>query len=393
MQNVLSLSIMNDQERAVKKFFSSLKAYLRRSDTFLLVLCLTATAIGVLVISSAVRGSAGPVYVQIGATVIGLVLYFLFSVIDIDIIAEKWKPLTLFGLLLILSLRWIGSDTGGNKAWIRFGGIGIQPAEMIKIIFIISLAHLMTGFKEAERLDHPVSMGLLLGFLMVHFALIVGVSHDTGSALVYLFIFIVMIYAAGLKFYWIAGALALLVLAAPYIWYYILNDNYRTRILAIFIPSEIDPTGRGVLWQTNLSKAAIAGGGILGQGLYRGELTQSGKIPLQSSDFIFSVIGEELGIAGCAVAVGLLTVIIVHCIRVGLKSQSHLGALACVGVAAMIAFQTLENVGMCIGVAPVIGLTLPFFSYGGSSIVTLYAAAGIVSGVKMKPRPTMFLNR
>lgn len=378
----------------MKKFLSSFRAYLRRSDTFLLALCLLCTVLGMVMISSAVRptGSVRSIYVQLGATVIGLVLYFLLSLLDIDIIADKWKPLTVLSLLLIISLRWIGRDTGGNRAWIRFAGIGIQPAELVKIIFIVSLANLISKFKESERLDHPVSVALLTAFLLVHFGLIVMISSDMGSALVYVFIFVVMLYAAGLKLYWLFGALAALVIAAPYIWYYFLNDNYRTRILAIFIPDKIDPTGRGVLWQTNLSKAALASGGIFGQGLYHGQVTQTGDLPLQSSDFIFSVIGEEFGILGCVVVIALLTVIVVHIVRVGLKSQSRLGALACIGVAAMIVFQTLENVGMCIGIAPVIGLTLPFFSYGGSSIVTLYAAAGLVSGIKMKPKPTMFLR-
>lgn len=378
----------------VKKFYVALGRYLKRSDTFLLVLCLISTVYGMVLISSAIRysGSLRSLYVQIAALIIGLFMYFIFSVVDIDIIASRWRPLTVFGLLLILSLRWLGSDVGGNRAWIRFGGIGIQPAEFVKIIFIITMAYLMTRAKDAGKLDKPltvIGLGLLL---LVHFGLIVAASSDTGSALVYLFVFLVMIFAAGIRFYWIAGAAAGLALLVPYIWYYFLNDNYRNRILAIFIPTEIDPTGQGVTWQTNLSKAAIAGGGLFGQGLYRGSLTQSNKLPLQSSDFIFSVAGEEFGIFGCALVLILLTAIIIRCVHVGLRSQSRLGALVCIGVGAMVAFHMLENVGMCIGVAPVIGLTLPFFSYGGSSIVTLYAAMGIVSGIKMRPRPMMFLR-
>ncbi len=377
----------------MKKIFLSLRTYLKKSDTFLLVLCIICTLLGMVAISSAVRytGSMRPLYVQFGAMVVGLALYFLFSVVDIDIIASKWRPLTVVGLLLILSLRWLGTDHEGNRAWIRFVGIGIQPAELVKIVFIITMAHLMAGFKERERLDSPLSIMALGLLLLIHFGLIVVVSSDTGSALVYLFIFLVMIFSAGIKLYWVFGALALMALAAPYVWYYLLTDVYRNRILAIFIPDVIDPTGRGVLWQTNLSKAAIANGGLFGTGLYRGERTQSGSLPYQNSDFIFSVIGEESGIIGCLVVITLLTLIIIRCVKIGMDSQSREGALACMGIAAMLAFQTLENVGMCIGVAPVIGLTLPFFSYGGSSIVTLFAAMGIVSGVKMKPRATMFL--
>ena len=378
----------------MRKFLDNLKSYLKRSDTYLLALCLVSTLLGLVAISSAVRytGSMKSVYVQLGALVMGLFLYFVFSVVDIDILASKWRPLTVVSLLLILSLRWIGSAQGGNRAWIRFAGIGIQPAELIKIVFIVTMAYLTSRYKDRERLDHPSSVLALTALAAVYFGLIVLASGDMGSALVYFFIFVVILYCAGIRFYWVAGALIFLVLAAPYIWYYFLNDVYRNRILAIFIPEKIDPTGRGVLWQTNLSKAAIASGGVFGQGLYHGRQTQTGDLPIQSSDFIFAVIGEEFGIVGCVVVIALLTLIIIRCVQIGLRSQSGLGCLACMGIAAMIGFQTLENVGMCIGIAPVIGLTLPFFSYGGSSIVTLFAAMGIVSGVKMKPRATMFLR-
>ncbi len=377
----------------MKRILSSIRTWLHRSDTFLLSVCLIATVFGMVLISSAVRptGSLRTLYVQIGATLLGLVLYVLFSLIDIDIIADKWRPLTLISLLLLLSLRWLGTSQGGNRAWIRFAGIGIQPAELVKIVFIVTLAHLITRFKDADRLDRPSSILALLALLGAYFVLIVVISNDTGSALVYAFIFVVMLFCAGVSVWWVLGAAVLFLLVAPYLWYYILTDNYRTRILAMFDPARVDPTGQGVTWQPNLSKAAIASGGLFGQGLYHGEQTQSGVLPLQNSDFIFAVAGEEFGILGCILILALLTVIIIRVVQVGLRSQSRLGALTCMGVAALVACQTLENVGMCIGVAPVIGLTLPFFSYGGSSIVTLYAAMGIVSGIKMKPKPTMFL--
>lgn len=378
----------------MKKFISVVKNYLKRSDTLLLVLCLTASLIGVLLIASAINhsGARGPIIVQLGAIIIGIFLYLVFSIIDVDIIAEKWRPLTIMGLLLILSLRWLGTDAGGNRSWIRFWGIGIQPAEFVKIVFIISLAHIITRFKEAQHLDSPLAVILLGLFFLIHFGVIVVITGDTGSALVYLFIFVVMLFASGLKYYWFLGAAAVLALTSPYIWYYLLTDNYRTRILAILVPGEVDPTGLGVTWQTNISKSAIASGGLLGEGLFHGTSTQSGALPLQSSDFIFSVAGEELGLLGCAAITALLILIVVRCVWIGIKSQSSLGALVCIGIGSMLAFQILENIGMCIGVGPVIGLTLPFISYGGSSIVTVFAAMGIVSGVRMRPKPTMFLR-
>ena len=127
-------------------------------------------------------------------------------------------------------------------------------------------------------------------------------------------------------------------------------------------------------------------------GLFGGEKTQVGGIPQQHTDFIFSVAGEELGFIGCTLIIVIIALIIIRCINIGMKSSYRLGSLVCFGCAAMLIFQTLENIGMCIGLTPVIGLTLPFFSYGGSSIITLFAAMGIVSGVKMRPQPSRFIQ-
>ena len=377
----------------MKKFFSFLKEYIKKSDTLLLALCLISSIYGIVLISSAVRydGSMNSVYIQIIAVILGVFLYFLFSVIDIDIIASRWKLLMFLGIMLIVSLRWIGSEESGNRAWIRFGGIGIQPAEVVKIIFIISIAHVIIQLKERHKLDHPISVLILGAIFIVNFGVIVWAYAALDCALVYLFVFVVMLFAAGLKIFWFLGGIAVLAAASPYIFYNLLTETQRNRILAPYDPS-VDPTGLGVTWQTNQSKMALASGRIFGTGLYQGTQTQSGSIPYQHTDFIFAVAGEELGMIGCLVIIALLTAIIVRCVRTGLRSQSNLGALVCIGIAAMLAFQTLENIGMCIGVAPVIGLTLPFFSYGGSSIITMFAAMGIVSGIKMRPKPTMFLR-
>jgi rod shape determining protein RodA len=382
------------RRKPVKKFFSALKGYLKKSDTPLLVLCLLSSIYGCILISSAVKytGSNSSVYVQVGAIILGIFLYFLFSVIDIDIIASKWKILTVLCLLMILSLKWLGSEEYGNKAWIRFGSIGIQPAELAKIVYIVSLAHIIVQFKEQQKLDHPLSVLAICLLFMAYFGLIVVVSSDLGSALVYLFIFVIVIFLSGLKWYWFAGGITVLAVASPYIWNHLLTETQRNRILAPYVPLLVDPDGTGITWQTNQSKMALASGRIFGTGLYKGTQTQGGSIPFQRTDFIFSVAGEELGAVGCVLIIILLCAIIIRCVYVGLRSQSKLGALACIGIAAMLTFQTFENIGMCIGVAPVIGLTLPFFSYGGSSIVTTFAAMGIVSGVKMKPKPTMFLR-
>lgn len=163
------------------------------------------------------------------------------------------------------------------------------------------------------------------------------------------------------------------------------EDQYN-RIMMIFDPS-IDPTGQGVRWQTKLSLQAITNGGLSGQGLYNGTMVRSSSIPAQHTDFIFSAIAEELGILGCVTVLLLLTAIVVRCLYVGVKSGNYMNRIICVGIASMLLFQILINVGMCLGVLPVIGLTLPFVSYGGTSVFTMFMAMGIVSGIHMRPAP------
>ena len=156
--------------------------------------------------------------------------------------------------------------------------------------------------------------------------------------------------------------------------------------MMLFDPT-IDPLATDVRYQTNRSLRAIQNGGVTGMGLYNGTMVQSGSLPEQQNDFIFSSIAEELGVIGCIFVLLLLAAIIVRIVQVGIRSGNYMNRLICVGIAGMLASQIMINVGMCLGVLPVVGLTLPFFSYGGSSIVTMFLAMGIVSSIHMRPAP------
>ena len=375
----------------MKKLFSSIGTYLRRSDTLLLALCVLATIYGTVLIASCTGGfGSSSVRVQLLAMVIGIVVYFVFSMIDVDILAGNWIILYMASIGLLLALLRFGVAEGSNRAWIRFWGIGIQPAELGKIAFIIIMARCISKYSEERKLNNVLRLGFLLFIFASYFGLIIVISSDLGSALVYMFIFAAMLFAGGLKIYWFLIALTVAIIASPYLWEYLLRDDQRNRIIALFAPDTVDPTGLGITMQVRRSRAAIASGRIFGMGLGNGTMTQAEMVPRQRTDFIFSVAGEELGFVGCVLLVALLTAIVVRVVFVGMKCQSRLGALVAVGVAAMMSFQILMNLGMCLGVAPVVGLTLPFFSSGGSSIVTSFAAMGMVSGLRMKPKTTLF---
>lgn len=372
------------------RFGKLLKNYLRAGDTLLLLLCLAASVYGMVLLYSATRsyGTERYMLVQGLALFLGLILYVLFSLIDIDVIADRWVLLIGFNLLLLVALRlWGAEGDTGNRSWLRFGFVGIQPSELMKITFTLLLAGQMNRLRETRRgisgVFSVLEMTLHLGLM---FGLIVAVSADLGSALVFLVIFAAMCFAGGVNLLWFLAAIGLCAAVAPLLWKNFLSDYQRNRILAPYFPERVDPDGLGVTWQARQSKMALASGGFTGQGFLRGTRAQGDMLPFKHTDFIFSVAGEELGLIGCAAIIALLTVIILRVLLVGMRSGSYRDMLLCAGFAGLLTFQTFENIGMCAGVTPVIGITLPFFSYGGSSLVTCFAAMGIVSGIRLRQK-------
>ncbi len=364
--------------------------YLRMADTPLLVLCVAAAVFGLVIIYSATRSYENGRYmpVQALALLLGLVFFVVFSLIDVDILTDRWYFLVGFNILLLIALRLFGVEgETGNRSWIRFGGIGIQPSELLKITFALLLMRQITRLQESKK---GIS-GVFSAFsLAIHFALLFGIyviiSADAGNALVFLFIFAAMCFAGGLNILWFLVALALAALATPVLWTRFLSDYQRNRILAPYFPELVDPDGLGITWQVRQSKIALASGGLTGQGFLQGERAQGEMLPFKHTDFIFSVAGEELGLVCCAGIMLLLTLIIIRVLMTGLRSGNHRDLLLCAGFAGMLTFQVYENIGMCIGVTPVVGITLPFFSYGGSSLVASFAAMGLVSGVRLRQK-------
>jgi len=374
--------------RAVLKFIGE-------ADIFLFSISLISAIYGILLISSCLRNAntyGGEIYVQIGALVIGIALFVLFSYVDIDIIADKSLLLFIFSALFISTLYFWGVEgETGNRAWLRFFNIGIQPAEIVKIPFIIIVARMISNFKERKTLNSFISLLQIVLVFAFLFVLMLIISADLGSAIVYVFILLAMLFVGGVKLRWFALGGAAVAAVFPLFWLDYMTEKQRGRILAPFAPDMLEPEFYAeITWQADQSVAAIASGRFIGQGLGNGSMTQRQLIPAQHTDFIFSAAGEEFGFVGCMLIVILLVTIIIRCVFVGIRSNNALGMLVCIGIAAMLISQTIENIGMCLGILPVIGITLPFFSYGGSSMVTCFAAMGIVSGIKMRPKPIRF---
>ncbi len=376
----------------LKPVYIAVRDFFKTADMFLLTICLLLSAIGMVLIYSSTRSyeTNSYIYVQLASIIIGMVLFVILSIIDIDIITQKWPVLLAFNVLIIAALFLWGEEGGtGNRSWFRFGGIGIQPTELVKITFTLLFAKQMSFLHNSNRgISSPISMAQLVIHLLFMFALIIITSADLGSALIFIAIFIVMCFAGGVRIIWFLIGIGAVAAISPFAWNNFLSDYQKARILAPYFPETVDPTGLGITWQVNHSKIALASGGFWGQGFMQGSQSQSDALFAKHTDFIFSVAGEEFGAVGCIVIIALLLTAIIRCIYIGLKSNNYMNTVICCGMAAMLGFQTFENIGMCLGLTPVIGLTIPFVSYGGSSIISCFAAIGIVSGIRIRPNPT-----
>ena len=372
-------------------FFRNAKNFFRQVDIKLLLVALIASIFGLILIASATQsmGSGSYIKVQLVATIAGIFLYLMLSWLDLDSVSSWWKYVYIANLLLICSLAIFGTgaEETGNRAWIRFGSVGIQPAELGKILFIIALSGHINSLHD--RLSSPLSVILLGIHALIPVGFLYAVSSDLGSALVYMVIFIAMLFCAGVKLRWFVGAFAALGAASPLIWKFFLREDQKMRVLVVFNP-ELDPLGRG--YHAIQSKIAIGSGQLWGRGLGEGTQTQLGYLPAKQTDFIFSVAGEELGFIGCLAIIAILALIIARCITMTMRSSSFPSYLICTGVSAMLIAQTVENIGMCTGIMPVIGLTLPLFSYGGSSVLAVYMALGLISSARMRARPSRLSN-
>ena len=375
----------------MREAWQEFKSFFRKGDMVLLILCLATSAFGCLMVSSATSaakfgGSTRYIIVQIAATVIGFLMYWIVSSINIDALSEKRHWLTLFNLFCLALLIPFGTDNNtGNVSWLNFSFLPffIQPAEFCKIFFIISLASIMASYQN--RISRPRA----IVHILVHALIIAGfnyaVSSDLGVTLFFVTIFVGMFIVSGAHMGWFLSGVAVLAAAAPVLWARFFSDEQKNRILVLFIPEVIDPTGLDERWHTTQSLYSLTGGGMLGQGLFNGNRTQGGQLFAQHTDYIFSSIGEELGYVGCALVILMMVAIIGRCVWVGFQSKDYMRRMVCFGAAFALMFQVMINIGMCIGTMPVIGLTLPLISYGGSSIIATYMMLGLVSGVHARP--------
>ena len=374
----------------LKRIKESIIEVIQGADLILLGLCCTASLYGIAMIFSATRYNEDnrKVLVQTAALLIGIVVYFAISMIDLELLMKRWKWIAAFnaGFILLL-LTPFGREQDGNRAWLKFPflPVSIGPAEVVKITLIILLAWQFQWLLEEKRdLKSFSSAFMAAGHAFGMAGLYFIVSRDMGNAMMFVLIFVVMAFASGFALRWFVLLGAAGTIGGIAVWTLDLLPSYMKNRFLVLFDHSYDVQNQG--YQQPRSLLTIGGGGFWGQGYLHGTQTQAGtgSIPARHTDLIFAVIGEELGFVGATLAILILVAIIIRVVIVGRRSGSMFHTCVCVGIASMLAFQMIINIGMCLFIMPVIGLTLPFFSYGGSSIVTLFAAMGFVSGIKMR---------
>ena len=374
----------------MRQFLDELKDFFKKGDMILLILCLITSGMGTVIIASATSAEKFGsnfryIVVQLLAIFIGVVIFAIFSSVDMEFLQENRNLMVAFNIFMLLLLIPFGTDNNtGNRSWLDFPLLpfNIQPAEICKITYILVMASVMASHQN--RISSVPSVMHMVFHLGLIFCLNMVLSSDMGVSLIFVFIFIGMTFAGGVSLLWFAMAIGLIAAALPILWQF-LGEYQRQRILILFDPS-FDAQGIGARYHFKINLQSLTGGGLTGQGLFNGNRTQGGNLFAQHTDYIFSSIGEEMGFFGCVLIMALELGIIARCIYVGAKCPDYMRRLVCFGAASALMFQIIINIGMCIGVMPVIGLTLPLISYGPSSVVSIFGMLGFVSGAHARPQ-------
>lgn len=324
--------------------------------------------------------------------VLGFVVFFGMSMINYKFIVKNYLYIYGLGLLLLVLVLFIGNEYYGAQGWLSIGGVSLQPSELFKLCLIVMLSTLL-----ARKKNRPLFLGrdvIPISLCVLPPLLLVLLQNDLGAVLSYIFIWIGLLWIGNIKF---SHALIGFVLAVSaivagiqaYIHYHdeitgFLKDIKRAHWAERFDPWLVpELTSRDVLWQTYNAKLAIGSGGVTGKGYMEGTTVQSNRVPLAYADSIFVQIGEEFGFVGASVLLLLYFILIHRLVLIALECKDRVGAYLIVGIIAMILYQVFVNIGPFIGLMPLTGITLPFISYGGTSLLINMISMGIAMSIKV----------
>lgn len=358
---------------------------LRHLDWILLAAVLALSVLGTLLVWAATGtngfNSSDPYLTkQVLNVAIGLALMAGVSMLDyrqLRLYAPVMLAVSMLGLLAVLTP--LGTRVNGSKSWISLGGgFQIEPSEYAKLSLILVGAIILSDIKPGEIRPRPRVVALAIAIAAVPL-LLVAAEPDLGVAIVMLTMLVGMVTLSGVRLRWLAGLLAIGTLGAFAVAKLHLLKAYQVSRLTAFLHPSQNQMGTG--YSAYQSKIAIGSGGLLGQGLFHGQLVAGNFVPEQHTDFIFSVAGEEIGFVGCMVIIGLLAIVLLRAIMIAVRADDQFGMLVASAIAIWFAVQSFINIGMTMGIMPVTGLPLPFVSYGGSAIFADMIAIGALQAV------------
>ena len=368
------------------------RTLLKNTDLIILITVISLVIIGIIGIYSAgyndldLKSDYFKQFVWLGVSLIVLiVIWFL----DYNMFGFLSIPLYVICLGLLVGVLFTPVIYGA-RSWFKFGQISIQPSEITKVVYILLSAKFMDFIlsKDKKGINKWYNIIAIFGIMLIPVALTLK-QPDFGTAFVFLFITIIMLYKAGINYKYILIGLVILIIGIPAIYFFLLNDVQKDRIL-VFLNPNLDPLGSG--YNAIQSKIAVGSGKIFGTGLLKGTQTQYGYLPVKTSDFIFSVISEEMGFIISALLVIIYVVLLIRLINISKTAKDTYGSLVTIGIFGMIFFHFIENIGMTMGLLPITGIPLPFVSYGGSNLLTNFIAIGIVLSISARRQRTFFID-
>ena len=360
------------------------KTLLKNTDYIVLVIVLLLFIIGLVGIFSAGYNTSinKDEYIKqimwFGIMIIAVIIIWAIDYSTFDIAGYA---IYFFSVIALVAVMFTTSLMGA-KSWFNFGNFLYQPSELMKIGYILCLAKLLSFFSKEvlSRKDKIIKVVSLAALFVIPFTLII-LQPDFGTAAVFIVITFFMLFASGLKYRYIIPIIAAIGVIAPLTYMFILSPVQQNRIL-VFLNPALDPLGSG--YNAIQSKIAVGSGMIFGTGLLKGTQTQFGYLPIKSSDFIFSVLSEEMGFIMSAAVIILFVILLLRLIRISANTSDLFGKYIVIGITGMLFFHFVQNIGMTIGLLPITGVPLPFVSYGGSSLMTNLIAIAIVLNISAR---------
>lgn len=356
----------------------------------LLIVAIILSIIGLVALFSATQETEYDEFKkQIIWIVVSLILMIVVSFIDYETLV-KISPI-FYGLFIFLLIAVLfTTPINGASSWFNIGSFSFQPGEFAKVFVILFLTLVISKVqtREKEEINRPTRLLAILGSLAVPVFLIIK-QPDYGTAMAFLVAAALMLFTAGIDKRYILGLVLIIAIAVPLLYNLVLPEHAKKRI-DIFLNPESDPRGAG--YNILQSKLAIGAGGLTGMGLLKGNQTQLGFLYPKTTDFIFSVIGEEMGFLVAGTIIILYVILVTKAIYVAKTAKDEIGALIASGIAGVFLFHMLENIGMVMGLLPITGVPLPFISYGGSSMMTNFIMIGLLLNISGKRQKAIFVQ-